>query len=157
MSTRATLRRGPGGPRRPARLTVVVGANSDYGVPMNSTCDPGPCSAVRARTGHNPGPRLPRRGVSEQGQEVTAYTPLGPDRRPCESSTPGMPRGNKRRRLYRRLNCPAALRAIRSGGSVTHRAFLAEERAAIAAGDRLCAACRPEHCAQFKARRGQLA
>lgn len=49
------------------------------------------------------------------------YTLLGSDRRPYQSSTPGTLGGHRPRRLYGRLDCPAALRAIARGGYVKNR------------------------------------
>jgi methylphosphotriester-DNA--protein-cysteine methyltransferase len=44
-------------------------------------------------------------------------------------------------KIYGRLDCPAALRAISYGGYVMHRVFFADEQTAIAAGYRPCGAC----------------
>jgi len=46
------------------------------------------------------------------------YTLLGSDRRPYQRSTPGTLGGHRPGRLYGRLDCPAALRAIPGGGYV---------------------------------------
>jgi len=40
------------------------------------------------------------------------YTLLDADRRPYVSSIPGVLGGHRQSKLYGRLNCPAALRAI---------------------------------------------
>lgn len=66
---------------------------------------------------------------------------------------PGTLGGHKRGRLYGRLDCPAALRAIARGGYVKDRVFFADEPAAIASGYRPCAVCLPEKYARWKARR----
>ena len=81
------------------------------------------------------------------------YTLLGPDGRPHPSEAPGTLGGNRRSRIYGRLDCPTALRAITRGGYVKHRVFLADEATAIAAGFRPCARCMPEEYAAWKARR----
>src|SRR2546427_1903952 len=81
------------------------------------------------------------------------YTLLGSDRRPDQSSTPGTFGGHRPGRLYGRLDCPAALRAIARGGYVKNRVFFADEETAIAAGYRPCAACLPDTHARWKARR----
>jgi methylphosphotriester-DNA--protein-cysteine methyltransferase len=47
-------------------------------------------------------------------------------------------------RIYGRLNCPSALRAIAKGGYVRYRVFFADEADAVAAGYRPCARCMPE-------------
>jgi Metal binding domain of Ada len=71
------------------------------------------------------------------------YTLLGADRRPYQSAVPGQLGGHRRSRIYGRLDCPSARRAIARGGYVTHRVFFADEPAAIAAGYRPCAVCLP--------------
>jgi methylphosphotriester-DNA--protein-cysteine methyltransferase len=59
--------------------------------------------------------------------------------------------GHRKTRIYGRLDCPSALRAIANGGYVTHRVFFADEAAAIAAGFRPCARCMPERYKEWKA------
>ena len=76
------------------------------------------------------------------------YTLTGPDGKPYQSATPGTLGGYKPSKIYGRLNCPSALRAIARGGYVQHRVFFADEATAIAAGYRPCARCMPE---QYKA------
>jgi hypothetical protein len=75
------------------------------------------------------------------------FTLTGADGERYESSTPGQFGGHRRGKLYGRLDCPAALRAIARGGYVRHRVFFAEEQTAIAAGYRPCAVCLPEQYA----------
>jgi hypothetical protein len=70
-----------------------------------------------------------------------AWRLVGPDGRQYRSDRPGTIGGHRRSRVYGRLDCPSALRAIARGGYVAHRVFFADERAAIAAGYRPCAAC----------------
>ena len=71
------------------------------------------------------------------------YTLLGADGRPYQSAEPGTLGGHRRTRIYGRLDCPSALRAIARGGYVTHRVFFDSEATAIAAGFRPCASCLP--------------
>ena len=85
---------------------------------------------------------------------VKTYTLLGRDRRPYQSATPATLAGHRPSRLYGRLDCPSALRAIARGGYVKHRVFFADEPTAIAAGYRPCAVCLPDTYARWKARRG---
>ena len=54
---------------------------------------------------------------------VKTYTLLGPDRRPYQSETPATLAGHRAGRLYGKLDCPAALRAIARGGYVKNRVF----------------------------------
>jgi methylphosphotriester-DNA--protein-cysteine methyltransferase len=85
---------------------------------------------------------------SERG---TGYVLLGVDGKPYRSNTPGWLGGHRKTRIYGRLDCPAALRAIAAGGYVRHRVFFADEPTAIAAGYRPCAACMPERYRRWKA------
>src|SRR3989449_11782010 len=71
------------------------------------------------------------------------YTLLGPDRQPYQSATPGALGGYRPARIYGRLDCPAALRAIARGQYVRNRVFFADEQTAVAAGYRPCAVCLP--------------
>ena len=75
---------------------------------------------------------------------------IGPDGEPYDSETPGTLGGHRRARVYGRLGCPAALRAIARGQYVKHRVFFADEQTAIAAGYRPCAACLPEEYSRWK-------
>jgi len=81
------------------------------------------------------------------------YTLVGPDGRPRPSARPGTFGGHRRGRLFGRLDCPAARRAIERGGYVRERVFFADERAAVTAGYRPCAVCLPERYARWKAAR----
>jgi methylphosphotriester-DNA--protein-cysteine methyltransferase len=67
------------------------------------------------------------------------------------SSAPGTVGGHRRQRIYGRLDCPSALRAIARGGYVEHRVFFADEDTAVAAGYRPCARCLPEQYRSWKA------
>lgn len=75
---------------------------------------------------------------------------MGPDRRLYPSPTPGVFGGHRRARIYGKLDCPAALRAIVRGQYVKYRVFFADERTAVAAGYRPCAACLPEAYARWR-------
>jgi methylphosphotriester-DNA--protein-cysteine methyltransferase len=67
---------------------------------------------------------------------------LGADGRAHESAAKGLFGGNARLKIYGRLDCPSALRAIKNGPTYArHRVFFADEASAIAAGFRPCGAC----------------
>jgi hypothetical protein len=66
---------------------------------------------------------------------------LGADRRFYDSHTPGALGGHRRSRIYGRLDCPTALRALARGGYRCQRVFFADEPTAITAGYRPCAVC----------------
>jgi methylphosphotriester-DNA--protein-cysteine methyltransferase len=80
-----------------------------------------------------------------------AYTLIGPDRRAQPSDTPGTLAGHRRTKIYGRLDCRAALRAISRGGYVSQRVFFVDERTAVAAGYRPCAICLPREYADWNA------
>ena len=63
--------------------------------------------------------------------------------------------GHRTTRIYGRLDCPSALRAIANGGYVANRVFFADEAAAVAAGYRPCARCLPERYRDWKAASAQ--
>jgi hypothetical protein len=69
------------------------------------------------------------------------FTLIGADGEPSTSEVPGTLGGNRRGKLYGRLDCSSALRALRQGGYVQHRVFFADEATAIAAGYRPCGTC----------------
>jgi methylphosphotriester-DNA--protein-cysteine methyltransferase len=80
-----------------------------------------------------------------------AYTLIGPDGRARRSATPGTLGGHRRTKIYGRLDCRAALRAISRGGYVSQRVFYVDERTAVAAGYRPCAICLPREYADWNA------
>jgi methylphosphotriester-DNA--protein-cysteine methyltransferase len=73
-----------------------------------------------------------------------SFTLIGPDGRPYESTRPGALGGHRRTRIYGRLDCPGARRAIERGGYVRNRVFFLTESDAVAAGFRPCAVCMPD-------------
>ncbi len=75
---------------------------------------------------------------------------IGPDGAPYRSSRPGTLGGHRRTRIYGRLDCPAAARALARGGYAAHRVFFAGEADAVSAGYRPCAVCLPEQYAAWK-------
>jgi hypothetical protein len=78
------------------------------------------------------------------------YRLLGADGQATSSTTPGLLGGNRRSRIYGRLDCPAAQRALDRGGYVAVRVFFADEATAIAAGFRPCAVCMPDAYRRWK-------
>lgn len=82
------------------------------------------------------------------------WTLIGADGRPRESEVPGTLGGHRRTKIYGRLDCPGAARAIARGGYVTSRVFFLDEATAVAAGYRPCAVCmRDEYLAWRRAAR----
>ena len=80
------------------------------------------------------------------------YRLLGADGRPHESPTRGRFGGNKRSRIYGRLDCPSALAAIKRGRTYRqHRVFFADEASALAADYRPCARCMSEAYKKWRA------
>ena len=82
---------------------------------------------------------------------MSHYRLIGKDGSSYESATPGTLGGHKATRIYGRLDCPSALRALANGGYVTHRVFFADEATPVAAGYRPCARCLPERYRAWKA------
>ncbi len=79
------------------------------------------------------------------------YTLIDPNGEPYASSRPGILGGHRVARIYGRLDCPSARRAIDNGGYVRHRVFFADEPTAVAAGYRPCARCLPDRYREWKA------
>jgi hypothetical protein len=71
------------------------------------------------------------------------WTLLGPHGKPYVSARPGTLGGHRRTRIYGRLDCPGALRAIARGAYVRSRVFFLNRAQARAAGYRPCAVCLP--------------
>jgi methylphosphotriester-DNA--protein-cysteine methyltransferase len=66
-----------------------------------------------------------------------------------ESLVPGQLGGNRRSRIYGRLDCRSAIRALPKGYA-KWRVFFADEAAAVAAGYRLCGRCLPAEYRAWK-------
>lgn len=79
------------------------------------------------------------------------YTLVGADGLPYHSSRPGTVGGHRRSKIYGRLDCPSALRALAGGGYVAHRVFFADAHTAVSAGYRPCAVCLPDAYRRWKA------
>lgn len=94
---------------------------------------------------------MPRDDSLGGRNQPRTYTLLGADRRSYSSTQPGALGGHRGTRIYGRLDCPAALRAIARGGYVRQRVFFRDEATAVAAGYRPCAVCCPEQYRAFRA------
>lgn len=82
------------------------------------------------------------------------YELIGVDGRPYASEVPGTLGGHRGTRIYGRLDCRTALRAIERGGYVAHRVFFAGAAAARGAGYRPCAVCLPDAYREWRAASG---
>jgi methylphosphotriester-DNA--protein-cysteine methyltransferase len=86
---------------------------------------------------------------------VMSFRLLAADGTSFESGVSGTLGGNRRLKIYGRLDCPSAARALLRGYA-RRRVFFRDEAAAIAAGYRPCARCLPERYHDWKrARRGR--
>jgi len=85
------------------------------------------------------------------------YRLLGANGAEVLSPIPGTLGGYRPKRIYGRLDCPSALRAIAKNGYVKHRVFFADEDAALAAGYRPCAKCMPDAYRHWKKTRAGTA
>ena len=66
------------------------------------------------------------------------------------SDTKGTIGGNKKLKIYGRLDCPSAKRWIDKGKYISNRVFFENEEVAIAAGYRPCAVCMPKQYEKWK-------
>lgn len=91
--------------------------------------------------------------VVERYSDFTAepyFILMGSDGKPYESSEPGQFGGHRRLKIYGRLDCPSANRAIAKGQYVKNRVFFKDEKTAIEAGYRPCGICLPEAYKRWK-------
>ncbi|WP_101788088.1 Ada metal-binding domain-containing protein [Nonomuraea indica] len=79
------------------------------------------------------------------------YTLLDLTGLPYRSPVPGTLGGHRGGRLYGRLDCPSAARALARGGYQRDRVFFADEATAVAAGYRPCSVCLPAAYRRWKA------
>ncbi|MFH5877779.1 Ada metal-binding domain-containing protein [Arthrobacter sp. NA-172] len=84
-----------------------------------------------------------------------AYTLTGPDGRSYSSPVKGTWGGHRGNRIYGRMDCPAALRAIAKGVYVKNRVFFVDESTAIVAGYRPCWSCCRDKYQAWKAAKGK--
>ena len=82
---------------------------------------------------------------------LRTWTLLGSDGLPFESQVPGTLGGNGRARIFGRLDCASARRALREGGYAEHRVFFLDADSARAAGFRPCGTCLRADYAVWKA------
>lgn len=85
------------------------------------------------------------------------YKLIGPDGKEYQSAEKGSLGGHRAQKIYGRLDCPSALRALNRPTRKTYiknRVFFKDEATALAAGYRPCAICMKEHYKLWKA--GQL-
>lgn len=66
------------------------------------------------------------------------------------SDTPGTLGGNKKLKIYGRLDCPSANRWIKKGYYIQNRVFFKDEESAIKAGYRPCAVCMKKEYKRWK-------
>ena len=85
---------------------------------------------------------------------MRTWTLRGADGGQYESPVPGTLGGNRRAKIYGRLDCPSANRALRQAGYVKWRVFFADEATAIAAGYRPCGNCMRSEYRAWKAASG---
>ncbi|MFI5310420.1 MAG: Ada metal-binding domain-containing protein [Gemmatimonadales bacterium] len=83
------------------------------------------------------------------------YRLLAPTGETIESAEPGTLGGNRRARIYGRLDCPSASRAL-PNDYARHRVFFADRAAAIGAGYRPCGVCLREEYEVWKMSRQRL-
>ena len=86
-------------------------------------------------------------------EEGKMYRLLGADRKIYLSGTPGTLGGRRAQKVYGRLDCSTALRAIRNNGGTyeKQRVFFADEKTALAAGFRPCGNCMRQQYREYMA------
>lgn len=79
------------------------------------------------------------------------YKLIAPDGNEYLSKTPGTFGGNKKLKIYGRLDCPTALSAIKRypGSYEKSRVFFEDEKTALAAGYRPCGNCLREKYREY--------
>ncbi|MFJ6987272.1 MULTISPECIES: Ada metal-binding domain-containing protein [unclassified Streptomyces] len=92
-------------------------------------------------------------GVPKASPGTRTYVLLGADGLPHSSPVAGEWGGHRGARIYGRLDCPTALRALARGGYARHRVFFADEATALAAGFRPCGACCPDRYRRWRTAR----
>ena len=81
------------------------------------------------------------------------YRLIGVDGKGFESTIPGELGGSRPKKIYGRLDCNTALRAIANGGYIKNRVFFLNQETAISAGYRPCARCMKLEYALWKQQR----
>jgi hypothetical protein len=85
---------------------------------------------------------LPAGHRAVEGKKMAKrYKLVGADGQPYESDLPGALGGYRPERIYGRLDCSSALRALAKGGYAGKRVFFPDEETAIATGYRPCGKC----------------
>ena len=85
------------------------------------------------------------------------YKLLGEDRQIYSSATPGTLGGNGQMKIYGKLNCSSAMRAVAAGNTYQkHRVFFVDEATAIAAGYRPCGNCLREQYKTWRTNQPQI-
>lgn len=85
--------------------------------------------------------------------EGKLYKLIGPDGKEYLSPEKGTLGGNGKAKIYGRLDCPAALRALAHPAKdvyIKTRVFFKDEKTAFAAGFRPCGTCMREHYKLWK-------
>ena len=80
-----------------------------------------------------------------------AYTLIAANGSRYVSPIKGTLGGHRRSKIFGRLDCPPALRAIARGGYTTQRVFFVDAETALRAGYRPCAVCMPDAYRAWKA------
>ena len=86
--------------------------------------------------------------------EAKLYRLIGPDGKEYLSPEKGQYGGHTGTKVYGRMDCPAAMRALNGplrDVYIQHRVFFKDEATALAAGFRPCGACLREKYKQWKA------
>ena len=105
-------------------------------------------SLVDFHVQHDRGAQANQEGSRDNAR---SYALLGSDGVRYTSEKPGVLGGNRRLRIYGRLDCPSAVAAL-ARGYAKHRVFFADEEAALANGYRPCGRCMRERFREWRSR-----
>src|SRR5918911_822121 len=106
--------------------TASAPSGRDVGRPSGSSCTTRPERSAMTDPATAPGSATPA-----TGRPRDTWRLLGADGRFHDSHTPGAWGGHRRNRIYGRLDCPTALRALARGGYRSQRVFFADEPTAV--------------------------
>lgn len=84
------------------------------------------------------------------GEVIVMYKLLDESNQEYISETPGNIGGNKKLKIYGRLDCPSAIRHIERGHYIKNRVFFKDEKTAILAGYRPCGICMKKQYNEWK-------
>jgi hypothetical protein len=96
--------------------------------------------------------RPPRQRRVQAARPTSTYVLVDADGTPYRSRIKGTIGGHRGTKIFGRLDCPSALRAIERGGYIRYRVFFADAATATKAGYRPCGVCLPDEYREWHSR-----